>query len=123
MDSIIICRVNRRGDHNFYIEHNGRQYYLFTQDYHRGVNVFFSSGVSLKTAMYGRGALKATHGDCCVAHTMKKLTPYIKYVEEENGIKILESKQTIRKHTSRWGDDREWMYEDVYQKDDEDLAC
>ena len=39
MDSIISCRINRLGNHNFYVEHNGKQHYLFTQDYHRGINL------------------------------------------------------------------------------------
>lgn len=115
MDSIISCRINRLGNHNFYVEHNGKQYYLFTQDYHRGVNIYFSSGVSLRKALN----VRATK-DHCIRHTIEKLTPYIKYVEEENEIRILERKERDRRKDIISDDYLDWYYEDMLINEEED---
>ncbi len=120
MDTIISCRVNRRGNHNFYVEHNGREYYLFTQDYHLGVDDFFSGGISLRNAM----DFTLSHRDFYIQHTMEKLNPYIRYVEQENGISILERRRHDKRKKARCSFDREWLYEDMCLYDDEEsFAC
>ncbi len=117
MDSIISCRINRQGNHNFYIEHNGKQYYLFTQEYHRGVNIYFSSGVSLRRTLNIR-----TAKDHCVQHTIEKLTPYIKYVEEENEIRILERKEHDRRKNMTYNDCLDYDYEDIFLNNEDELT-
>ncbi len=91
MCSIIKCKKEKKGVHSFYINYNGKDYYLFTQDYHKGVNNYFSRGVSLDKALNCRTA----NGDFRVMKTMEKLKPYIKYIEKEYNIKIL--KNTINR--------------------------
>lgn len=97
METIINCSKNKFGNHNFYITYEGRRYYLFTQNYHRGVNVLFETGVSLSNAMNA----KTAKGDYCIMKTMSKFRSYIRYVERENNIQILKAtkeKNEIRKH-------------------------
>lgn len=91
MESIISCKTNKLGDHNFYIKHAGKEYFLFSQKYHRGVNIHFSRGVSIHNALN----ISTAKGDRCVIKTMSKMKPYIKYIEKEYDIKILKS--TIEK--------------------------
>ena len=91
MGSIISCKTNKQGGHNFYIKHEGNEYFLFSQQYHRGVNNHFSRGVSLRNALN----ISTAKRDHCVIKTMSKMKPYIRYIEKEYDIKIL--KKTIEK--------------------------
>ncbi len=93
MATIINCKKNALGGHNFYITHDGKKYYLFSQNYHRGVNIYFEKGVSLENVMN----VKTAHRDHCVIKTMAKMKPYINYIEKEYNIKILDT--TKQKHT------------------------
>ena len=91
MESIISCKKNKLGGHNFYIKHGGKEYFLFSQEYHKGVNNHFSRGVSLQNALN----ISTAKGDHCVIKTISKMKPYIRYIEKEYDIKIL--KKTIEK--------------------------
>lgn len=86
MNSIIICRTNQGGNHNFYLNHKGKDYYLFTQEYLKGVNSRFSSGISLDKAL----AMKNDR-DYGIRKVASKLSMYIKYIEKENNIAVLKS--------------------------------
>ena len=91
MATIIKCRTNNIGKHNFYIEHLGKEYYLFSQDYHRGVNIYFAKGVNLNNVLN----IKTAKRDHKVIKTMSKMKMYIKYIENEYDINIL--KCTMKK--------------------------
>lgn len=91
MNSIISCKMNKLGGHSFYIKHDGIEYYLFSQDYHKGVNNLFSKGVSINNAFNYKTAKR----DYCIVKTMSKIRPYIQYIEKEYDVKIL--KNTINK--------------------------
>ncbi len=92
METIIKCKTSQVGTHYFFMKYAGKEYYLFSQDYHRGVNIYFSKGVSLHNAL----DVSTAHNDHCVIKTMSKLTSYIKYIEREYDLKILDS--TISKN-------------------------
>ena len=85
MESKIICKINKKGNHDFYVNHGGKDYYLFSQDYHRGVNILFSRGVPIDSAL----KYKTAKRDHCAAKTISKLKPYLKYVEKEYNLHIL----------------------------------
>lgn len=112
MNSIIKCNENRRGQHNFYINYAGKDYYLFSQDYHDGVNKYFSKGVSIHNIFDTKRNIK----DHCVMKTVSKMKPYIRYIEKEYDLMIL--KETIekvvinkkKKHLNKNSDNYDYNY-------------
>ncbi len=111
MDTIN-CRRNHQRGHNFYLEHDGKEYYLFSQDYHRGVNIYFSRGVSLEDALDPKKARR----DHCVIKTMSKMRPYIRYIEKEFNLQVLDNtkRKSLPRRKSAHQERRayEWAYED-----------
>lgn len=91
----IFCKVTGKGVHTFYLSANGSEYYLFSQNYRRGVNAYYRNGVSLDAAMdFGK-----SHHDTALEKTMQKLPTYVKYIEKEYGIAVLS--QTVKKNNRR----------------------
>ena len=99
MKTKIYCIVSDKGIHSFYLQHNSKRYYLFSQNYRKGVHKYYSNGVSLKDAIN----FNKSHRDEAVTHTMEKLPAYIKYIEKEYDIavykktKVKNSKKTTSK--------------------------
>ena len=87
----IKCKISKNGQHDFILNLDGETYYIFSQDFHTGVNKYFKNGVSLDKAM----DRKKAKNDYCIIKTMDKLQMYIKYLEKEYDIKILN--KTINK--------------------------
>ena len=85
MQTKIYCKTLSKGMHSFYLNHNGKDYLLFCQDYRRGVNNYFKNGVRFDEA---RNYSKA-HGDTALMRTMDKIPMYVEYLEKENGIQVL----------------------------------
>ena len=86
MKNMIYSEPTARGVHTFFLVVNGKEYYLFSQNYRKGVHAYYSKGVSLTQAVnYSK-----THNDSALIRTMSKLPMYIKYVEKEYGIEVLE---------------------------------
>ena len=91
MKTIIYCKRSERGKHNFYLQTNGEDFYLFSQNYKKGVQEYFGRGVYLERACdYSR-----SKHDTAVVKTMDKIPVFIKYIEKESGILVFE--QTKRK--------------------------
>lgn len=86
MRAMIYCEISKGGSHSFYLSVNGQDYYLFCQDYRKGVNEYFSKGVSLKDST----DCSKTHRDSALLKTMTKIPIYIKYIEKEYGIFVFE---------------------------------
>ena len=93
MKAVVFCTPTAKGVHSFYLAYEGKEYYLFQQNYRKGVHRFYSDGVSLNIAM--KTAL--AHGDTAILRTMNKLPMYIKYVEKERGIAVLDQTQKKQK--------------------------
>jgi hypothetical protein len=92
MKPMIYCEATAKGVHSFYLVQDGKEHFLFHQNYRRGVAAYFGRGVRLCEAFdFGR----AGH-DSAILRTMQKLPAYIKYAEKEYGIEVLE--QTIKKN-------------------------
>ena len=85
MKTTIKCTRNKFGKHDFYINHDGKQYFLFSQNYRKGVNNLFSQGVLLQNAFNKKNVNK----DHSILKTMSKLKPYIRYIEKEYNVQIL----------------------------------
>ena len=92
MKPMIYCEATAKGVHSFYLVQDGKEHFLFHQNYRRGVAAYFKRGVVLKDAFdFGR----AGH-DSAVMRTMQKFPAYIRYVEKENGIEVLD--RTIKRN-------------------------
>lgn len=86
MKSYIYCTTVEKGMHAFYLMIEDKKYYLFMQKYKRSNKDVFKRGVFLDEF----NKLKK-HCSYCVRHTIAKLPTYIRYLENEYGIKIMEA--------------------------------
>jgi hypothetical protein len=100
MKTHIYCKPTNTGMHSFYLVTDGREYYLFAQDYRRGVQQHFGNGILIDDA-YDYSKAKR---DSAVIRTLSKLPSYIRYVENEYGIIVL--KQTQRRKLVPYRRDR-----------------
>ena len=92
MKATIYCRATDKGIHTFYLKSEGHDYYLFRQNYRRGVDEYFKGGVILERAIdFGKSRQNEA-----IQRTMQKLPSYIKYIEKEYEIQILN--KTIKKN-------------------------
>lgn len=91
MRTRIYCVPASDGKHHFYMTADWKDYYLFTQNYRKGVQNYFGKGISLDEALDRSKGSR----DAMVIHTMEKLPMYIRYIEKENKIAVLE-------RTRRW---------------------
>lgn len=83
--SKIICKQNVRGTHEFYVEHRGREYYLFSQKFKSVVQEFYGAGVNIKRALDHSKA----HRNPALNKTIDKLYSHLAYVEKEYDISVL----------------------------------
>lgn len=86
----IICTTPPGQGLLFYLDVDGERYFLFSQRYRSGIEKYFSKGVSLNDILANK-----MRGDDCVKKVVSKLPTYIKYVEKEYDITILN--QTMKK--------------------------
>lgn len=106
MKDRIYCVPSAKGVHAFYLQTEGEDYYLFSQNFRKGVHDYYKNGVSVDRALdFSFGG-----HDSAIARTMEKLPSYIRYVEKEYGVRVL--KQTVRRdrknyyREERYYDDR-----------------
>ena len=92
MKATVYCKPTDCGAHSFFLVTASREYYLFSQDYRKGVNEYFSKGVCIDEAT----DFSKSHRDNAIRRTMTKIPMYIKYIEKEYGVEVLE--QTKRKN-------------------------
>jgi hypothetical protein len=84
MASKIFSKITEKGKQSLYLKTNGKEYYLFSQNYRRSVKEYYSTPITVDLALdfsYARGH--------AVRRTMEKLRSYIPYVEKEYGISVL----------------------------------
>lgn len=96
MKTKIYCTVSSKGTHSFYLEQDGKRYFLFNQNYRKSVHKYFQYGVSLGSAI----SFNKIHGDGALANTMEKLPAYIKYIEKEYQIAVFEKTREKQKKSS-----------------------
>ena len=95
MKAMIYC-VKKQGMHSFFMLQGKQKYYLFCQNYRKGVQEYFCKGVSLNESIdYSKA-----HNDSAIMRTMSKLPMYIKYIEKEYGIEVFE--KTKKKNRIYW---------------------
>lgn len=86
MKPTIQCRVSDKGEHSFYLETDEGRYFLFCQKYRKGVGDYFRGGVILNNALN----FAKSNYDEAIRRTMQKIPMYIKYIEKEYDIIVLE---------------------------------
>ena len=92
MKATIYCEPTSKGVHSFYLVTSEAEYYMFSQDYRKGVHDYFSKGVRIDEAT----DFSKSHRDNAIRRTMTKIPMYIKYIEKEYGVEVLE--RTKRKN-------------------------
>lgn len=97
MKNIIYCKPTAKGILSFYLKNknkNDNDYFLFNQNYRKGVYHFYKNGVSVDDAS---DFSKVKTHNAAVYKTMEKLPIFLRYAEKEYGFVILD--QTKRKLT------------------------
>lgn len=85
MKNYIYCTTTAKGKQTFYLMAQGTRYFLFVQDYRRSNKEVFKQGISL----FDLRKLKK-HCSYSVRHTATKLPAFIRYIEQEYGVCVLE---------------------------------
>ncbi len=93
MSTTIYCKPTNKGIHSFYMIVNNEEYYLFSQSYRKGVEQYFGRGVHISESMKHSKA----HRDSAITRTMDKLPMYIKYIEKEYGIGVMNKTRKMNK--------------------------
>lgn len=75
----------KNGNDNLYLQVNGQEYYLFSQKHKESVAYYYSKGVTLDKAMDFTRARR----DVAIGRTMEKLPRYIKSLEVEYNLQVL----------------------------------
>ena len=85
MTTKIYSKVTSKGIHSFYLSCNEGNFFLFCQNYRRGVSEHFGGGLTLNDAL----DVTKGKGNTAIVRTIRKLPIYIRYIEKEYGICIL----------------------------------
>ncbi len=94
MTNIIYCRTVAKGIQSFYVTVEGRDYYLFSQNFRKSNKEFYRNGVIVDRAL-NHSLSRSTS----VRKTMTKLVPYIRYIEQEYDLEIL--RKTIKNNEKK----------------------
>lgn len=85
MSNFIYSKTEQKGIQSFYLISQGKEYFLFSQKYYRGVKQYFHNQVHLSEALdFGNSRM-----DAALIRTKKKLPMYIKDIEKEYEITVL----------------------------------
>ncbi len=88
MANYVYCEHNNYDTIDFYVEHNHKKYYLFTQRWRRGIVNYFQNKVTVTRSLDKTYAMS----DRALCDTMNKLPMYLRYLEREQGIVLLDKK-------------------------------
>ena len=95
MKNYIYCTTTAKGKQTFYLMAKGIKYFLFVQAYRRSNKEVFEQGIYL----FDLRKLKK-HCSFSVRHTAEKIPAYIRYIEQEYCISVMEMtkrKQEVHK--------------------------
>ena len=96
MKTKVICRKTNEDTLTFFVSVNGKEYFLFNQEYRQSVKEYFKNGLDMRSISKYSNAYSQV-----VQKILDKLPPYIHYIEKEYEIAIFEKtkKKTERKRT------------------------
>ena len=89
MQPYISCENPTKGTLSFYLCTDEGRYYLFSNEYRKGVANFFQFGLRLDAAH----DFSKCRYDTAVTKVLSKFPSYIKYIEKEYGISVLRQTQ------------------------------
>ena len=96
MKTTIYCKPTAKGVHSFYLIVGTEEFFLFSQAYRKGVEEYYGRGVRINESMkYSRA-----HNDSAITRTMDKIPMYVKYIEKEYAIEVLE--QTKKRSSTNY---------------------
>lgn len=100
MKNTVYCIETNRGTHNFFIELNNKDYFLFSQKYNEEIDKWFKNGISLPELL----SIKKTRHNESLMHTISKFPSRFKYIEKEYQISIYDKKQKTpyKRHTNTY---------------------
>lgn len=81
-----IGAADHSGNQDFYMIFGNQEYFLFRQPYRKGVKEYFGNPIDLNRALKNNW----NKLDNAVLRTVDKLPQYIRYIEKEYGIAVLE---------------------------------
>ena len=85
MKAKVKCRTVEKGKQTFFVNVNGKEYFLFQQDFRKSVKEFFQNGVNVN-AINDYSSAHST----AVRKTIDKLPTYLHYIEKEYDVEIYE---------------------------------
>ena len=85
MKTKIICKELRRGELTFYAIVDGKEYFLFHQEFKKTVYDYFRTGVSV--SLVNNYSIAHSH---TVRKLLDKLPAFLHYIEKEYGVEIYE---------------------------------
>lgn len=98
MNATVFSKITAPREQSLYLKVNGREFYLFSQNYRRAVKEYYSTPITLERAL----DYSCSNG-LPVRKTMEKLRAYIPYIEMEYGVNVLKKtkkaqrpKKTVR---------------------------
>lgn len=94
MRTEIYCKATGKGIHSFYLVIGNEEFFLFSQAYRKGVEQFYCNGVRLDEAFNHSKA----HKDSAITRTMNKIPMYIRYIEKEYDLEVLERTKRLNQH-------------------------
>src|SRR5574344_1872992 len=98
MSNFIYSNTTDKGKQSFFLNNNGQEYYLFTQKFYRGVKNFFQNRQVINEALKVSNA----HGDTALIRTIEKIPMYIRYIEREYGLIVLEKTAKHKMKTRKY---------------------
>ena len=85
MQAKVTCKTTAKDTQTFYVNVNGKEYFLFEQEYRISVKKHFRKGMTINQINdYSNVTSNA------VKRTLEKLPSYIRYIEKEYDIAIYE---------------------------------
>ncbi len=97
MQTTICCKPTEKGIHSFYLIVGGNEYYLFSQSYRKGVEDYFGRGVRIDESLNHSKA----HHDSAIIRTMDKIPMYVKYIEGEYDISVMNRTKKKNRRNAR----------------------
>jgi hypothetical protein len=84
----VYCRTTDKGQQTFYVLHENRTYYLFSQDYRVSNKTYFRNGLFV-SEVYDFSRTNSF----CVRKTLEKIQRMLPYLEQEYDIVLTRRKQ------------------------------
>ena len=88
----IVCKTTQSGKSNLYLTVDGRDIFLFSQNYRKTVADFYQNPISIDRALD-----YSLNTGIAVRKTMDKLRVYLPYIEKEYGVSVLKKTKKSQK--------------------------